>query len=217
MATQDPFRTSRQRMVNEQLRAPGRGIRNERVLAAMLAVPRHKFVPPSVRAQAYDDCPWPIGLGQTISQPYIVAFMTELAALLPTDRVLEIGTGCGYQPAVLAALVAEVFSIEVIPELAARAATNLDRLGVHNASVRLGDGRHGWPEEAPFDAVLVTCAPEVVPGSLFSQLTPKGRLIVPVGPTADQVLQRWEYRDGRWIADNILPVRFVPMTGGNEL
>jgi protein-L-isoaspartate(D-aspartate) O-methyltransferase len=204
---------ARAKMVKEQLAAPGRNIRNTRVLEVMGRVPRHEFVPASLQDEAYADHPLPIGHGQTISQPFIVAFMTEVLDPQPTDRVLEIGTGSGYQAAVLAELVAEVYSIEIVVPLAERARETLHRLGCRNVQVRAGDGYLGWPERAPFDAVIVTCAPERVPPPLVDQLREGGRMIVPVGGGFEQELVLLEKR-GREVRQRaVLPVRFVPMTG----
>ena len=200
-------------MVTEQLAGPGRDITNARVLTAMRKVPRHEFVPKSLSSQAYADRPLPIGEGQTISQPYIVAFMTEELNPRPTDRVLEIGTGSGYQAAVLAGLVSEVYTIEIVDALAQRAGADLKRLGYTNVQVRPGDGYQGWPEAAPFDAIIVTCAPESVPQPLLDQLKDGGRMIIPVGPTWDQNLVLLRKQSGRLEKTAVLPVRFVPMTG----
>jgi protein-L-isoaspartate(D-aspartate) O-methyltransferase len=200
-------------MVSEQLAAPGRNIRNERVLEVMGRVPRHEFVPASQQAEAYDDHPLPIGYGQTISQPFIVAFMTEALDPKPTDRVLEIGTGSGYQAAVLAELVSEVYSIEIVKPLAEQARETLQRLGYRNVQVKAGDGHQGWPEHGPFDAIIVTCAPERVPQPLVDQLRDGGRMMVPVGGGFDQELVLLEKRGSSVRQRAVLPVRFVPMTG----
>lgn len=200
-------------MVREQLESPGRGITNTRVLEVMGRVPRHEFVAPEARSHAYEDRPLPIGYGQTISQPYIVAFMTEQLDPVPTDRVLEIGTGSGYQAAVLSELVAEVWTIEIVEPLAERAADDLHRLSYTNVHVRAGDGYQGWPSKAPFDAVIVTCAPESVPQPLVEQLAEGGRMIIPVGPAWDQQLILLRKQDGQLERQMVLPVRFVPMTG----
>jgi len=208
---EDVFAAARKRMVQGQL--SGRGITNARVLAVMGKVPRREFVPERFRAQAYDDGPLPIGHGQTISQPYIVAFMTERLDPRPTDRVLEIGTGSGYQAAVLAELVAEVYTIEIVEPLAQRAEADLKRLSYTNVHVRAGDGYRGWPEAAPFDAIIVTCAPEKVPQPLVEQLKDGGRMIIPVGPTWNQELVLLRKQGGRLEKRAVLPVRFVPMTG----
>jgi protein-L-isoaspartate(D-aspartate) O-methyltransferase len=205
--------TARKRMVQEQLTAGWRGITNERVLAVMGKVPRHEFVPADMRAHAYADGPLPIGHGQTISQPYIVAFMTQQLQPQPADRVLEIGTGSGYQAAVLAELVKEVYTIEIVEPLAHRAEAGLKRLSYTNVHVRAGDGYKGWPEAAPFDAIIVTCAPAQVPQPLVEQLKDSGRMIIPVGPAEDQKLVLLRKKDGQLERQSILPVRFVPMTG----
>ena len=209
----DPFAAARKGMVRDQLSGPGRGITNARVLSVMGKVPRQEFVPEQYRSQAYEDGPLPIGYSQTISQPYVVAFMTEQLGPKPTDRVLEIGTGSGYQAAVLAELVAEVYTIEIIEPLAQRAETGLKRLGYKNVTVRAGDGYKGWPEAAPFDAIIVTCAPENVPQPLVEQLKDGGRMIIPVGPAGKQELVLLRKQGNRLEKRATLPVRFVPMTG----
>jgi protein-L-isoaspartate(D-aspartate) O-methyltransferase len=209
----DQFAVARKRMVDEQLSAPGRDISNPRVLAVMGKVPRHEFVPAALRGQAYEDGPLPIGYGQTISQPFIVAFMTEQLEPRPDDRVLEVGTGSGYQAAVLAELVKEVYTIEIINELARRAEADLNRLGYTNVHVRAGDGYLGWPEAAPFDAIIVTCAPEAVPPPLIAQLKDGGRMIIPVGAKGYQELVLLRKNGDRLETRAVLPVRFVPMTG----
>jgi len=201
-------------MIREQLVGAGRNITNARVLAVMEKIPRHEFVPLEFRFQAYEDRALPIGHDQTISQPYIVAFMTEQLDPQPTDRVLEIGTGSGYQAAVLAQLVAEVYTIEIIEPLAQRAEADLKRLGYTNIRVRAGDGSRGWPEAAPFDAIIVTCAPEKVPPPLVEQLRDGGRMIIPVGPMGDQELVLLRKRGEQLEQHSVLSVRFVPMTGG---
>jgi len=185
------------------------------VLRAMGAVPRHELVPEGLRDRAYEDGPLPIGEGQTISQPYIVAAMSQALALSPGERVLEIGTGSGYQAAVLAELGAEVYSIELVPELAERARRDLDRLGYQRVVTRQGDGYRGWPEHAPFDAIVVTAAPESVPEALIAQLAVGGRMVVPVGKwTQDLVLLR---KQAEGVSREVLmPVRFVPMVGESE-
>ncbi len=203
-------------MIQEQLLGGGRGITNARVLAVMEKVPRHEFVPEQYRNRAYDDRPLPIGYDQTISQPYIVAYMTEQLDPKPKDRVLEIGTGSGYQAAVLAQLVAEVYTIEIIEPLAQRAEADLKRLGYTNIHVRAGDGYQGWPEAAPFDAIIVTCAPEKVPPPLVEQLKDGGRMIIPVGPLGDQELVLLRKQGKELEQHAVLPVRFVPMTGGAQ-
>jgi protein-L-isoaspartate(D-aspartate) O-methyltransferase len=201
--------SERERMVNEQLRS--RDIRSQRVLDAMRAVPRHLFIPEASRADAYYDSPIPIGYGQTISQPYIVGFMTQALELEPENRVLEIGTGCGYQAAVLASLAKEVYSIEIIPQLADRARETLRTLGYANVEVRTGNGYLGWPEHAPYDRIMVTAAPDEVPPALVAQLRVGGLMAVPVGTVMQElrILRRTE--QGTETLDT-LPVRFVPMT-----
>lgn len=210
-AAADEFGAQRERMVSEQIQA--RGVRDRRVLAAMRQTLRHLFVGETQRPFAYDDRPLLIGGGQTISQPYIVARMTELARPQPSDRVLEIGTGSGYQAAVLSPLVAEVYSIEIDPELAAAARRRLRELGYRNITVRAGDGYLGWPESAPFDIIVVTAAPDHVPQPLLEQLKPGGRLVLPVGhAAATQELRLIEKnQDGKLRTSNIIPVRFVPL------
>ncbi len=212
-AAGDAFAKARQRMVDEQITAPGRKIQDARVAAAMRAVPRHEFVPAERRDEAYDDHPLPIGHNQTISQPFIVAFMTEQLKPKPGDKVLEIGTGSGYQAAVLAGLVAEVYSIEIVDELARQATATLKRLGYQNVQVRSGDGYSGWPEKAPFDSIIVTCAPENVPRALVEQLKEGGRMVIPVGEMHDQTLYLMEKRGDALEKKAVLAVRFVPMTG----
>ena len=212
----DPFALARQQMVTEQLARSGRDITNARVLVAMGKVPRHEFVPAPQRAQAYEDRPLPIGDGQTISQPFIVAFMTERLEPKPTDRVLEIGTGSGYQAAVLAELVAHVYTIEIVEDLAKRAAADLKRLGYTNVTVRAGDGYQGWAEAAPFDAVIVTCAPERVPQPLIYQLKNGGRLIIPIGSSWNQEVVLLRKRGVKLEQQAVLPVQFVPMTGAAQ-
>lgn len=208
-----PMAAERRRMIERQLVSSDRGITNTRVLEAMRDVLRHEFVPDELRARAYDDSPLPIGHGQTISQPFIVAFMTQALDPRPKDRVLEIGTGSGYQAAVLARLVDEVFTIEIIEPLARRAEETLRRQGVSNVHVRHGDGYKGWPEAAPFDAIIVTCAPEAVPEPLTDQLKEGGRMIIPVGGDGDQQLVLLEKSGGKLTRTGLLPVHFVPMTG----
>jgi protein-L-isoaspartate(D-aspartate) O-methyltransferase len=197
-------------MVREQIEA--RGVRNAAVLAAMGAVPRHELVPESVREHAYEDRPLPIGHLQTISQPYVVAAMSEALDLGPEERVLEIGTGSGYQAAVLSGLCREVFSIEIVAPLAERARTELARLGYDNVQVRSGDGYRGWPEQAPFDAIVVTAAPDHVPQPLLDQLALGGRLVMPVGDTFQELI-RITRTEGGFERESLFPVRFVPMTG----
>src|SRR6266700_6439648 len=189
------FGTERQRMVQQQLMT--RGINDARVLAAMAKVPREEFIPADSRAASYEDGPLPIGHGQTISQPYIVAFMTEQLRLSPTDRVLEVGTGSGYQAAILAELAGEVYTIEIVAPLAQSAGAALQRLGYKNVHVKVGDGNKGWPEYAPFDAIIVTCAPDKVPQLLTDQLKESGRMIIPVGDRFAQELYLLEKKNGQ--------------------
>lgn len=203
-------RAARERMVREQIQA--RGVRDRRVLEAMRKIPRHLFVPPEMQPYAYEDTPLPIGQGQTISQPYIVAFMTEALELKPQDRVLEVGTGSGYQAAILAQLAREVYSIEIVEDLAKKALERLARFGASNAHVRCGDGYRGWPEAAPFDAIMVTAAPDHVPQPLVDQLREGGRLVIPVGQ-GEQNLIRIRRTPRGVERETLIPVRFVPMTG----
>ena len=199
-------------MVTEQLKT--RNIKSEAVLEAMRTVLRHLFVPENLQSYAYDDSPLPIGLGQTISQPYIVAFMTEQLEPAPGRKILEIGTGSGYQAAILAYLGSEVYTIELVEELAAGAKKILAGLAYNNATVKCGNGYSGWPEEAPFDAVIVTAAPEKIPPKLIEQLKEGGKMILPVGPQHSvQLLKLITKRDGGIIEKDLLPVRFVPMLG----
>jgi protein-L-isoaspartate(D-aspartate) O-methyltransferase len=208
----DEFIEARRLMVERQLR--WRGIKDERVLAAMQALPRHLFVPDQVRALAYDDRPLPIGSDQTISQPYIVAIMTELLELKPTDKVLEIGTGSGYQTAVLAQLVAAVFSIEILPGLAEGAKKILATLGFKNIELKIGDGFYGWPEHAPFDAILLTAAAARIPELLWRQLREGGRLIMPLGEERQtQKLIRARKVGGEPVIEDFSEVLFVPLRG----
>jgi len=199
---------ARARMVADQIRA--RGVRDPRVLRAVERVPREVFLPDAQRAEAYEDRPVPIGFGQTISQPYIVAYMTEALKVESSHRVLEIGTGCGYQTAVLAELAAEVYSIELIAVLAERARRTLDGLGYANVHVRAGDGHAGWPEHAPFDRILAAAAPPSVPPALIEQLVDGGILVIPVG-VGEQELRVLRKHGGRVELLSTLPVRFVPM------
>ncbi len=212
----DRFAGARDLMVAGQI--ADRGIRDERVLAAMRAVPRHLFVPPGSEGEAYEDRPVPIGYGQTISQPYIVALMSELARLKPDDRVLEVGTGSGYQAAVLSRLAGAVYTIEIVEPLARRAKELLAALQCRNVTVRTGDGYGGWPDAAPFDAILVTAAPDHVPPALAAQVKPNGRLVIPIGPVYDvQQLRVFEKDErGEMHARDIAPVRFVPLIRKKE-
>ncbi|MCH7812767.1 MAG: protein-L-isoaspartate(D-aspartate) O-methyltransferase [Planctomycetes bacterium] len=200
-------------MVERQIRA--RGIDDRRVLAAMSAVPRHWFVPPPQTGRAYDDRPLPIGFGQTISQPYIVALMTELLELQPGQKILEIGTGSGYQAAVLAELTDEVYTIEIVEPLAKRTIELLKQKGYETVHCRIGDGYRGWPEQAPFDAIIVTCAPESPPKALVEQLAEGGRMCIPVGPQGgvQELILLRKGPDGRLKRQRVEWVRFVPMTG----
>jgi protein-L-isoaspartate(D-aspartate) O-methyltransferase len=207
---QSGWDAQRRRMVEEQLRA--RDVRDRRVLDAMLAVPRHLFVPPPQQADAYGDFPLPIGYSQTISQPYIVGFMTQALEVSPEHKVLEIGTGSGYQAAVLARLVKAVYTIEIIEALAERARATLKELAFTNVHVRAGNGYLGWPEEAPFDRIIVTAAPEEVPPALVEQLKVGGRMAIPVGSITQELLILRRTPTGMETLDT-LPVRFVPMTG----
>jgi protein-L-isoaspartate(D-aspartate) O-methyltransferase len=209
----DLFRLERLQMVEEQIASPGRGIRDESVLAAMREVPRHAFVPEANRSRAYGDYPLPIGYGQTISQPFIVAFMTESLRLGKGDRVLEIGTGSGYQAAILSRLVKEVYTVEIIDALALRAELCLKHLGYTNVWVKTGDGYQGWRDHAPFDAIIVTCAPEHIPQPLVDQLRDGGRMIIPVGDLPNQELVLLRKKAGVVERQEVLSVRFVPMTG----
>jgi protein-L-isoaspartate(D-aspartate) O-methyltransferase len=201
----------RERMVRWQIE--GRGVRDPAVLSAMRTVPRHEFAPPEYLDLAYADRPLPIGLGQTISQPYIVAYMTAALEPGPDDRVLEIGAGSGYQAAVLAEIVARVVTLEISPVLARRAARTLRQLGYRNVTVIVADGRRGLPRAAPFDAILLAAAPARVPQALVDQLAESGRMIGPVGGEAEQVLRRWRRRGSALEVEDLIPVRFVPMTG----
>lgn len=204
------FAKRRERMVREQLQA--RDITDAKVLAAMLEVPRHEFVPVDLVESAYEDNALPIRLDQTISQPYIVAYMTQALELKGTERVLEIGTGSGYQAAVLARIVPEVYTIEILPGLKEQASAVLSRLGYRNIHFRVGDGYMGWPENAPFDRIIVTAAPESIPQPLIDQLKVGGRLVIPVGTFAQDlvVVEKGESGIAR---RSTIPVRFVPMTG----
>lgn len=200
-------------MVNCQIKA--RGIQDPLVLKAMLEVKRHLFVPAHLLSQAYNDYPLPIGQGQTISQPYIVALMTELLELKGGERVLEIGTGSGYQTAVLSRIASQVYSVEIVPELAIRAEEKLKEFGYSNIRVKSGDGNIGWVEESPFDAIIVTAAPSEIPHCLIDQLKMGGILVVPVGSYI-QFLYKIKKTEEGIVSEQIAPVRFVPMTGCSE-
>ncbi|APF17424.1 protein-L-isoaspartate(D-aspartate) O-methyltransferase [Caldithrix abyssi] len=207
---EDYYAKLRKQMVEQQIIA--RGVKDPAVIRAMESVPRHLFVPESEMAYAYLDEPRPIGHGQTISQPYIVAFMTEQLHLKPTDRVLEIGTGSGYQAAVLAEIVDSVYTIEIVPELARIARERLQELGYDNVQVKQGDGYNGWPEKAPFDAIIVTAAPPNIPPPLLEQLKIGGVMVLPVGEYVQELVVVQKSEEGISMR-NVLPVRFVPMTG----
>ncbi len=203
------FEKQRIQMVQEQIRA--RGIYDVKILEAMRKVPRHLFVPESYRNRAYGDSPLPIGEGQTISQPYIVAFMSEKLNPKKNEKVLEIGTGSGYQAAILAELCDSVFSIEIFESLGNKARGTLNELGCDNVLVKIGDGYKGWKEHAPFDAIIVTCSPSHIPEPLKEQLAEGGRMIIPVGETFTQKLVLLTKEDGKITKNSVLPVRFVPM------
>lgn len=209
----DPYSSPRQAMVDHIAREQ---VRDSATLRAMRQVPRHEFVPPELRGRAYGDHPLPIGYGQTISQPYIVAFMTEVLELEAGMKVLEVGTGSGYQAAVLAAIGCTVYTIEIFEELAGSAGRRLSRLGFENVSVRHADGHHGWPQEAPFDAVIVTAAAGYIPPALVRQLRAGGRMIIPVGSVygIQNLILVEKDSSGAVRTENLLPVRFVPMLQG---
>lgn len=207
----DPWSRERSDMVNFQIRR--RGIRDESVLEVMKRIPRHLFVPKHLQNQAYDDYPLPIGYGQTISQPYIVALMTELVRPQAGDRALDIGTGCGYQAAVLSELVQEVYSIEIVEPLATEASSRLRQLGHKNVEVRAGDGYQGWAEHAPFQIIIVAAAPDHVPQPLLDQLAPGGRMVIPVGRHSQELQLIEKSRDGQLRTTHVDAVAFVPMTG----
>jgi protein-L-isoaspartate(D-aspartate) O-methyltransferase len=208
---QDAYKGLRENMVKNQIES--RNVYNSATLRAMRTVPRHEFVPDEMRAYAYEDRPLAIGNGQTISQPYIVAFMTSVIKPKPEDKILEIGTGSGYQAAVLAEIVNEVYTIEIIPALAEQAEKKFQVLNYTNIHTRVGDGYHGWPEEAPFDAIVVTAAPDEIPMPLVDQLKEGGKLVIPVGPKYSvQSLQLVTKKKGKASVTNLFPVRFVPFT-----
>lgn len=210
-ADPDVYSAQRLQMVKEQIER--RGIRDTLVLKAMRKVPRHLFVPQYLQDHAYIDSPLPIGDGQTISQPYIVAFMTEALKLSGKEKVLEIGTGSGYQAAVLAEIVTKVYTIEIIPPLGKKAGELFKKLNYENINVEIGDGYRGMPEQAPFDAIMVTAAPEHIPQSLIEQLKPGGRMIIPVGDIYQELMLITKKSGGSITKKSVLPVRFVPMTG----
>jgi len=197
-------------------RETGRAGLDARVLAAMAKVPRHEFVPAAQRRSAYRNRPLSIGSGQTISQPFVVALMTDLLGLKPEDKVLEIGTGCGYQAAVLAELARDIYTIEIIESLGKGAAKTLERLGYANVRTRVGDGYMGWPEHAPFDAIIVTAAPDHVPPALVEQLKPGGRLVIPVGKLFQELMVITKNADGSTTRKDVVPVQFVPLTREEE-
>jgi protein-L-isoaspartate(D-aspartate) O-methyltransferase len=211
VAAADAYAAPRESMVREQIAA--RGVADQDVLAALRSVPRHLFVPENMAAEAYSDSPLPIGFSQTISQPYIVAYMSELLDLEKGHKVLEIGTGSGYQAAVLSLLAGEVYTIEIVDELGRQAVARLDGLGYKNVKVRVGNGYLGWPEEAPFDRILLTAAPEEIPQPLIEQLRPGGRLVAPVGPVfgVQELVVVDKDSSGKVSRRSELPVRFVPM------
>jgi protein-L-isoaspartate(D-aspartate) O-methyltransferase len=208
----DPWLKARMKMVQDQIE--GRGVKDSRVLQALRNTPRHQFVPSQIEEYAYDDRPLPIGHGQTISQPYIVGLMTELLETRPEHKVLEIGTGSGYQAAVLSPLVQHVFTIEIVPELAKSAKATLTRLGLGNVSVIVGDGYKGLPEQAPFDRILLTAAPPEIPAALIEQLKPGGKLVAPVGGRYQELVVIDKLPDGRIRRRSSIPVMFVPMVPG---
>jgi len=210
--TSDPYETARIQMVESQMRS--RDITDEKVLKVMEEIPRHEFVPDNYRERAYADTPLPIGYGQTISQPYIVALMTQLLQVKPSDRVLEVGTGSGYQAAILGKLASEVYTVEIVEPLAKSAAERLRRLGYTNVHVKHADGYYGWKEHAPYDVIIVTCAPDHIPQPLLDQLADGGRMVIPVGPPgAYQVLWKIERKGEEIISHRITGVVFVPLTG----
>jgi protein-L-isoaspartate(D-aspartate) O-methyltransferase len=212
MMTCEERKDERDVMVWSQIAA--RGVRDRRVLEAMRAVPRHLFIPQSYSAEAYDDYPLPIGSGQTISQPYIVAFMAEALALKGSERVLEIGTGSGYQTAVLSLLAQEIYTVERIAVLLERARATLASLKIDNVEFRLGDGFYGWEEEAPFDAIVLSAAPSDIPNAMLRQLADGGRLVAPVGPLGAQTLVRTTRRGAHFDTEALFDVAFVPMRHG---
>jgi protein-L-isoaspartate(D-aspartate) O-methyltransferase len=204
-------RAEREKMVRTQIAS--RGVKDPRVLRAMAEVPRHLFVDPAFRADAYADRPVPIGEGQTMTQPYIAARMTELLDIQPEDRILEIGTGSGYESAVLASLARHVYSIEILPDISRRAQERLRALGCANVSFRVGDGYRGWPDAAPFDGIIVTAAPRQIPPALLDELAPNGRMVIPVGDFFQELKVFARDAKGEVSETSVLPVRFVPMSG----
>jgi len=214
--TDDDFQKQRLSMVNDQIME--RGVKDRSVIEAMTAVPRHKFVSENYLNRAYNDGPLPIGYGQTISQPYIVAYMTEILNLNANSRVLEVGTGSGYQAAVLSPVVKQVYTIEIIPELARSAAVRLKDLGYRNVEVAIGDGYYGWNKYAPFDAIIVTAAAGHIPPPLIEQLKNNGRMVIPVGGSflVQNLILITKDKDGNVTTRNLIPVRFVPLTGRHD-
>lgn len=208
----DQYIGLRKAMVEEQIK--DRGIRNRKVLEALMNVPRHKFVPNEYKSRAYDDCPLPIGYNQTISQPYIVAYMTEILEPDSIERILEIGTGSGYQAAILSKLYKQVYTIEIVRPLGEQAKKLFETEGYSNITVKIGDGYQGWKEYAPYDAIIVTCAPTNIPQALIDQLAEGGKMIIPVGNSMGQVLYLLEKRKGKIHQKATLPVMFVPMVKG---
>jgi len=208
--TADPYQKIREEMVARQIEA--RGVKDRRVLAAMRKIPRHLFVPEEYWDEAHSDDPLPIGLEQTISQPYIVAVMTELLALSPKHRVLEVGTGSGYQTTLLAELAGEVYSLEIVPELGKRAADLLTSLGCKNVWIKIADGYNGWPEMAPFDSIIATACAEELPQPLLGQLKSGGRLVAPLGSEREQYLYLFTRTEEGVVKKRSVPVRFVPLT-----
>lgn len=190
---------------------------DRRVLDAMGRIPRHEFVPKGERSSAYRNRPLPIGHGQTISQPFIVALMTDLLMVKPASRILEVGTGSGYQAAILAELAAEVYTVEIVEKLGREAASTLRRLGYRNVTTRIGDGYAGWPEHAPYDGIIVTAAPDHVPPALIEQLKPGGRLVIPVGGFSQDLMVIEKQSDGKTLSRDVIPVRFVPLTRGKNV
>jgi protein-L-isoaspartate(D-aspartate) O-methyltransferase len=213
-APPDSYQSRRLTMVKDQIETLG--VKDPEVLAAMRNVPRELFVPENVRPQAYEDRPLPIGFGQTISQPFIVGLMTELLDPKKNYRVLEIGTGSGYQAAILSRLVGEIYSIEIVPELARSSAETLSNLGFRNITVREGDGYRGWPEKAPFDRIILTAAPPEIPQTLLEELKPGGKLVAPVGLGFQKLVVVEKSIDGKTTTRSVLEVRFVPMIKGTE-
>jgi protein-L-isoaspartate(D-aspartate) O-methyltransferase len=203
--------TRREAMVSDQILA--RGIAEPGLIEAMRTIPRHLFVPAGYRRYAYSDHPLPIGESQTISQPYMVALMTSLLQLTGIEKVLEVGTGSGYQSAILSRLAQEVHTVEILPEVAQKARKTLDELGFQGITVHVGDGSLGWPQAAPFDAILVTAAAKEVPPAFFEQLKPTGRMVIPIGSRSLQHIQLWTHEHSHWESEDILGVSFVPLRG----